>query len=158
MRKGLLQYFSIVIVGIVIFNTAQAQAGLCPYNLDFEQGDFMGWECRIGSVFINARGLNDTSWQPGINPIPGRHTMISAASAGTDFYGGFSEMCPNGSQYCVKLGNTTVGSPKAEMISYTYSIPASANVFSILFWYAIVLNVPSLHLNSNHDSELLFMM
>src|SRR5688572_1123049 len=79
--------------------TVHAQPGLCPSNLDFELGDFTGWQCRTGVLASNG----DTTWTLS-GPIPNRHTIVSAG--GFDPYGNFPEICPNGSNYSVKLGNT----------------------------------------------------
>ncbi len=117
-----------------------AQPGVCPPNVDFEQGDFMNWVCRTGSVSV-VGGLNTISWT-GVGEVPGRHTIISAAGGGTDPFGGFPEICPNGSNYSVRLGNSSSGA-QAEGISYTFSIPASATVFSLFYYYAVVLEDPS---------------
>jgi gliding motility-associated-like protein len=113
--------------------TASAQVGLCPSNLDFELGDFSGWECRAG---------NATSFPlPITGPIPGRHTIIDATTAGIDPFGFFPEMCPNGSGFSMKLGNQSPGT-QAESISYTYTIPSTLTVFSMLFYYAVVIESP----------------
>lgn len=120
---------------LLMTSISKAQTGLCPSNLDFEYGDFTGWECRTGSAL-------DPLPLPVIGIVPGRHTIISSLTAGTDFYGGFSELCPNGSLFSVKLGNASTGA-QAESISYTYTIPSTLSVFSILFHYAVVLQNPS---------------
>jgi gliding motility-associated-like protein len=133
MRRFLLIVFSLFLFS----GMANSQAGLCPSNLDFEQGDFTGWVCQAGSVDLaGVITLAPTA------PIPGRHTIISAATAGTDPYGRFPEICPNGSGYSVRLGNSG-GNHQAEGISYTYTIPSNLTVFSMLFNYAIVLQDPS---------------
>lgn len=115
---------------------ANAQPGLCPSNLDFEMGDFTGWECRAG--------VTSGFPLPVTGPVAGRHTLIDANTAGTDPYGFFPEMCPNGNGYCVKLGNNINGA-QAESISYTYTIPSTVTSFSMLFYYAVVLENPAGH-------------
>ena len=132
MRRRLLSYFFIIVLSIMSVAKSSAQVGLCPPNLDFEQGDFSGWNCLSWSVALPT---------PVPGPIPGRHTIINALTAGTDFYGGFPELCPSGNNYSVKLGNSGTGAQR-ESVSYTYSIPPSATTFSILFYYAIVLQDP----------------
>lgn len=132
MRNRLLLYFFL----LLITNVAKAQTGLCPSNLDFEMGDFTGWECRAGTVFDNPLPLT--------GPIPGRHTIISASNAGFDPFGFFPTLCPNGSNYSVKLGNQQPGS-QSESISYTYAIPSTLTTFSMLFHYAVVLENPANH-------------
>lgn len=117
-----------------------ASAQLCPPNLDFEYGDFSNWECRYGTV-VDSAGKNVVRL-PNSGQVPGRHTIISAATAGLDPYGGFPELCPNGSDFSVRLGNNS-NSAEADAISYTFTIPASATVFSILYYYAVVLQDPN---------------
>lgn len=134
------KYLSWAVIFLLSFNGVKAQGGLCPDNMDFERGNFTNWECRSGTVSAPG-GLNTVSL-PSIGQVPGRHTIISAATAGTDPYGGFPQICPNGSRYSVMLGSTQINTPKAESVSYTYTIPAGVSAFSIFFWYAVVLFVP----------------
>ena len=122
----------------------QAQPGVCPPNIDFEMGNYTNWVCRTGTVAVTG-GFNKVTWT-GTGEVPGRHTIIPAASGGVDFYGGFPEACPNGGNFSVKLGNSNTGS-EAEGISYTYAIPANAPVFSLFFQYAVVFQDP------NHTPE-----
>ncbi len=119
----------------------------CPPNIDFEMGDFTNWVCKSGSVSYSAGncvagGINSVN-DATIGIIAGRHTIIPKTNTGRDFYGNFPLACPNGSDYSVKLGNNTTGISKAESITYTYSIPATATNFSILYQYAVVLQDPS---------------
>ena len=129
MRNRYILYFFL----LLITNVGKAQTGLCPSNLDFEMGDFSGWECRAGHFPDNPLPLT--------GPIPDRHTIISAANAGLDPYGFFPTLCPNGSNYSVRLGNHQTGA-EAESISYTYTIPSNLSVFSMLINYACVLESP----------------
>jgi gliding motility-associated-like protein len=117
-----------------------SQAGLCPPNLDFEMGDFTNWVCRTGNVF-GTGGINTITWS-GTGQVFNQHTIIPAATAGTDPYGGFPQVCPNGSNFSVKLGNNS-GGHGAESISYTYTIPASLTTFSMMFHYAVVFQDPN---------------
>jgi gliding motility-associated-like protein len=132
-------YLFIILLGSSLFITAKAQTGFCPPNLDFEGGDFSNWVCRAGSA--NSFPL------PVTGPISGRHTIINRIGAGIDPYGFFPEISPNGSSYSVKLGNHSPGT-QAESISYTYSIPASLTVFSMIFYYAVVIESPG-HIPAN---------
>ena len=131
------------LLGLVCFtglnNPAVAQAGLCPSNLNFETGDFTGWDCFAGTTSSNPL--------PFTGPIPGRHTIINAATSGLDPFGGFPEISPLGSNYSVKLGNHSTQS-QAESISYTYTIPSNLSVFSMLLYYAVVIESPG-HVPSN---------
>lgn len=130
--------FLLILWSVSLFSTvAKSQPGLCPSNLDFEQGNFTGWECRTGSAG-NILPL------PNIGIVAGRHTIINSANAGTDFFGRFPTLCPNGSGTSVKLGNEINGS-QAESISFTYTIPSTLSVFSMLIYYAVVLENPQGH-------------
>ncbi len=136
------KYLSWVIFFTFFFNGAKAQGGLCPPNLDFELGDFTNWRCRSGIV-NSPGGVNTITWTTN-GVIPGLHTIISSATSGTDPYGGFPELCPNGSSYSVRLGNGSFPpGRKAIGISYTYAIPAATTVFSIFYNYAVVLQNPN---------------
>ena len=133
--------FTIALTAFIV--PAKAQPGVCPPNIDFELGDFTNWVCRTGNVVLN-NGRNSVVWT-GTGQVNNRHTIIPAGS-GNDFYGGFPQNCPNGSGYSVRLGSSIAGG-EAEGISYTYTIPANAPVFSIFFQYAVVLQ------NPNHTTE-----
>lgn len=137
MRRRFIKYFFCFLLSGGSFTAVNAQAGLCPPNLDFEFGDFSNWACQAGIVDPGGNLiLNPTP------PIPGRHTIIPAATAGQDPYGFFPQNCPNGSGFSVKLGNNG-GNHQAESISYTYNIPATLTVFSMIFHYAVVLQDPN---------------
>ena len=123
MRHHKFKKLIIAIIFLHSFGSAKSQAGLCPPNLDFEFGDFSNWICRTGTVSVSG-GLNRINWT-GMGQVPGRHTIISAATGGTDPYGGFPELCPNGSGFSMKLGNNGTGA-QAEGISYTFTIPATS--------------------------------
>ncbi|MBK9568506.1 MAG: gliding motility-associated C-terminal domain-containing protein [Chitinophagaceae bacterium] len=137
MGRNLIKYFFFILLTGSSFTTVKAQVGFCPPNLDFEQGDFTNWICQAG--IVDPSGNLILSPTP---PIPGQHTIITAATAGTDPWGLFPENCPNGSGYSVRLGNSG-GNHQAESISYTYSIPSTLTVFSVLFHYAVVLQDPN---------------
>jgi gliding motility-associated-like protein len=129
----IIKYLTTICIISCICSKANAQVGLCPNNLDFESGDFTGWECRYGSA-TNPLNLP----LPNIGIIPGRHTIINALTGGIDPFGFFPELCPNGSGFSVKLGNHQTQT-QAESISYTYTIPSTLSTFSMLFHYAVVI-------------------
>ncbi len=115
----------------------------CPPNIDFEKGDFSGWNCYVGSV--SAGGAANTIFLTSSGgPVPDQHTIYNAATdAGTtDYYGGFPVICPNGSSYSVKLGNTG-GNAQAEGMSYEFTIPAGRNTYSLIYHYAVVFQDPA---------------
>jgi len=135
--------FSTVI--LFAFNiVSKAQTGLCPPNLDFEQGNFTNWLCRTGVADL-VGGVNTITWTA-TGPNPTLHRMITAPG-NSDLYGRFPELCPNGSGFTAKIGNETASvtggiGKEASGISYTYTIPATTTNFSVLFQYAIVLENP----------------
>jgi gliding motility-associated-like protein len=117
---------------IFAFN-ANAQ---CPVNIDFESGDFSGWQCYAGIVSPGNISLNPSA------PLLTRHVMYSADSDnGVDYWGGFPKICPNGSNYSIRLGNDSTGR-QAEAISYTFTIPPGQHIFTLVYNYAIVLQDP----------------
>src|SRR5687767_1670649 len=138
------KYFICVLILVNSITGSRAQTGLCPPNMDFEMGDFTNWFCQSGQVSATG-GSNTITWFSS-GPIPGKHTIIDATTSGTDYYGSFPELCPNGSGFSVILGNTGTGR-EADGVSYTYTIPADATVFSIFYHYAVVLQ------NPNHSPE-----
>jgi gliding motility-associated-like protein len=129
------------VIPILFFSViADAQ---CPENIDFEKGDFSGWTCYVGGV-ADVGGTNVISLSPSGGPVSGQHQMYSrAADAGTrDYYGDFPVMCPNGSGYSVKLGNTS-GGAQAEGLSYQFTIPPGENTYALIYHYAVVFQDPN---------------
>lgn len=140
MHRRYLLLFMAFSASLLLSLSLKAQNGSCPPNLDFEMGDFTNWQCRIGSL----NGDGSINWQAPGGPVPNRQTMMFIGNAGTDQYGGFPQLNPNtGGLFSVMIGNTNSPPGKqASEVSYTYTIPASATVFSMIFWYAIVLHDP----------------
>ena len=123
-----------------------AHAQNCPPNIDFEYGNFYGWTCYTGSV-ASVNGQNVISITPQAGPVFDRHTMYSANPGdGNDEYGGFPKNCPNGSGHSIRLGNNLAGT-EAEGISYDFTIPANANIYNLIYNYAVVFQDPA-HLPS----------
>jgi gliding motility-associated-like protein len=134
----------LVHIAVFCFFTAESQ---CPVNIGFENGNFDGWQCSVGTVDAPTDGsgsytltLNSMS-----GPVSGRHTLISATGTPQyDQYGGFPIVCPNGSGYSIKLGNNQTGK-EAERVSYTFTIPPDQNNYSIIYNYAVVFQNPPDH-------------
>ncbi len=129
--------FATALIFTGFFSTAQD----CPFNIDFEKGDFSGWTCYTGNVAAiggqNVISLTESG------PIPGRHTMMSSFPGdGMDPYGGFPINCPNGSGHSIQLGNTS-GGAEAEGISYDFTIPAGVNEYNLIYHYAVVFQDPN---------------
>jgi gliding motility-associated-like protein len=136
--------FAILICCLIpVMSFAQNQ---CPPNIDFEMGNFSNWNCSSGLANYSLAacvdgGINTVSLgTPG--QIANRHVIISSSNSARDVYGNFPVRCPNGSGYSIKLGDATTGTAKAQAVTYTYSIPASATNFSIVYQYAVVLQDP----------------
>lgn len=128
----ILPVFFLLITG----NRAIAQ-GACPVNIGFENGNFTGWNCLDGTV--NGSGV--ISMTPS-QPVSGRHTIYKNTSPQVrDTFGLFPVNCPNGSGYSIKLGNSGAGA-QAQNVSYTLTVPAGQNDYSIIYNYAVVLQNP----------------
>jgi gliding motility-associated-like protein len=111
----------------------------CPPNIGFEDGKFTNWECWAGDV--NKLGVVNVSLTA---PINNRHTLISASDyVKTDPYGNFPTLCPNGSKYSIRLGNSDTGR-QAERVTYTYTVPAG-QASTLILNYAVVLQNPAGH-------------
>jgi gliding motility-associated-like protein len=138
-----------VVLVMAAFTRVKAQG--CPPNIDFENGDFSGWTCYIGNTQAIGN-QNQISLAPS-PPIPGRHTLYSSAFPESDVYGNFPVNCPNGSGYSVKLGNDQ-GGGEAEGISYTFTIPANQNSYSLIYHYAVVFQSPGHRPNEQPRMEI----
>ena len=130
-----------LLLSCLFFSSLKAQE--CPPNIDFESGSFNGWTCYSGSVAA-VNNENVISLFPIAGPAPDQHTLYSASSSAglTDYFGGFPVICPNGSNYSVKLGNTS-GGAQAEGLSYQFTIPANRNTYSLIYHYAVVFQDPN---------------
>lgn len=113
---------------------------LCPPNLDAEFGDFANWQCYGGTVA--AGGNTNVISVNSSGPLSNQHLVYSNQVTSVDAYGQFPLSCPNGSGYSIKLGNDE-GGKFAERVSYTFNIPANANEYSLLYWYAVVFQNPN---------------
>lgn len=114
----------------------------CPPNIDFERGDFSGWTCYTGHV-ASVGGENVISFDYSGIPVLNRHTMYSSNPGdGLDEYGFFPKNCPNGSGHSVKLGNDQAGT-EAEGLAYEFVVPAGANIYNLIYNYAVVFQDPA---------------
>jgi gliding motility-associated-like protein len=125
---------------IVCFLSKAYSQSSCPPNLDLESGTFANWECFTGTTDTFA-GKNRMLLNPTL-PIPGRHEIISAATApALDRFGGFPKLCPYGGNFSVQLGNEGTGA-EAEAISYTFVVPTTVDTFTFTYFYAVVFEDP----------------
>ena len=127
---------------LLLSASVELRAQVCPVNIDFEKGNFSNWKAYTGNVSA-ATGSHVFSLFE-TNASPGQHEMYSRAlhSQLADPFGSFPVICPNGSGYSVKLGNTQ-GGAGAEGLSYEFTIPAGRNEYSITYYYAVVFEGPN---------------
>ncbi len=105
-------------------------------NIGFEDGTFNNWDCYIGNV--DRTGIITVSPS---GPVYNRHTIIDKSSANVlDPYGKFHILCPNGSKYSIRLGNSDTGR-QAERVTYTLTVPKGIP-YSVILNYAVVLENP----------------
>lgn len=105
-------------------------------NIGFEDGTFNHWDCYIGGV--DSLGNINVSLS---GPTYGRHTIYGKSSANElDSLCRFHVLCPNGSNYSMKLGNSGTGR-QAERVTYTLTVPKGIP-YSIILNYAVVLQNP----------------
>lgn len=111
----------------------------CPNNITFENGNFSNWNAFTGSTrCISSQNRVALSSSGFIN---NRHTLLGKSTS-LDPYGLFPISPQDGSNFCVRLGNTSTGS-QAESISYDISVPANATNFNITYSYAVVFQDPN---------------
>jgi gliding motility-associated-like protein len=123
-----------------------AKAQNCPANIDFETGDFTGWTCYTGTTY-SQNGQNVITFSYTGGPVYNQQTMYSSNPGdGLDEYGDFPINCPNGSGHSIRLGNN-LPNTEAEGVSYDFTIPANANIYNLIYNYAVVFQDPG-HLPS----------
>ncbi|MEN9598801.1 MAG: hypothetical protein RL596_1112 [Bacteroidota bacterium] len=126
-----------LLLSCLLLVVMQTNAQRCAVNIDFELGSLFNWTCDTGR--IRSDGVSSTLSQSG--PIGGRHEIISNGNTALDPYGKFPLTCPNGSGYSLQLGNSSTGA-QTEQISYVFTIPQNANIYSLVYWYAVVFQNP----------------
>ena len=135
LKKVACTAFAIIVLAINI------QAQTCPPNIDVEWGNFNNWQSDTGRVSASNSQNIITLSPSGV--IANRHEVYSnIGNTAVDQYGLFPVKCPNGSGYSIKLGNNQGGS-LAERVRYKFTIPATANQYSLLYWYAVVFQNPN---------------
>jgi gliding motility-associated-like protein len=127
------QYW-VFLVMLCCFSRAAAQG--CPPNIGFEMASFQNWETFLGEV-DSAHGV---TLSPGFSS--GQHAIFRNTGDNLkDQYGNFPVNCPNGSGASIKLGNDA-SAAHAEGVSYTFTIPADRKAFSLIYYYAVVMQNP----------------
>ncbi len=125
-------------MGLFILFFVSRSTAQCPPNLGFENGDFSHWQCFEGQFDSIVRGKPVALTAP----IKTRHTVFKAKDIpDKDPYGDFPVTCPNGSGYSIRLGNNAVEG-QIDGASYSITIPADKDVYSIIYNYAAVFENP----------------
>src|SRR5437773_810396 len=129
MKLQLTRIFLAAAFFCIAFLSARSQLNICPPNLDFEFGNFSNWECKTGTAGFQGNAqictnpsltcTNVANLTSCCSPVPNRHEIIPSTSTAIDPWGLFPVVCPNGSNYSVKLGNQLIGA-QAEGLVYTY--------------------------------------
>jgi len=120
---------------LIFLNVAALCQSRTP-NIGFEDGTFNNWQLYSGSIDANGNiAVNATGPSSYFNIYGKESAQI------LDQYGKFPVLCPNGSNYSVKISDASSGK-KAERISYTFQAPATGP-YSIIFNYAVVLDNPN---------------
>lgn len=128
----------LLLISLITLKNVTYSQSSCPPNIDFENGDFSSWECFTGAT--DAQGAKNVINLIPSPPTAGRHEIISSKTD-KDRYGGFTQLCPYGGNYSVKLGNDGTGKG-AEGISYTFVVPANIDTFTFTYFYAVVFENP----------------
>ena len=131
-------------LALLLFVFAGSVNGLraqCPPNIDFEEGTFNNWNIYTATFEqIVGGGTGGLFNVTPTFPIPGRHDIITPATQpALDQFGLFPKLCPNGSGTSVRIGALT-GGRQADILTYTFTIPAGRNEFSLIYNYAMVIN------------------
>jgi gliding motility-associated-like protein len=148
-----LQRIIYLLIIIFLSSAAFTSYAQCPTNIDFEKGDFSGWDCWIGTHSLLSATHDTIDVGNLVPPTYGRHQMLSASPGnGVDPFGLFPQNCPNGSGHSIKLGDSTVftnpGISKAQGVSYVFTIPAGQNNFSLIYHYAVVFKESIINFHS----------
>jgi gliding motility-associated-like protein len=119
-------------------------------NSDFSMGDFTNWIAHTSIYPVNTAGSNVGTagpayyYNPGV--VPGRHTLITTATADPFTCGNLLTLPPN-EKTCVRLGNGGIGpwgdgaGYQRDFLAYTFSITPSNPL--LIYKYAVVLQDPS---------------
>lgn len=137
-RENSTCFFALI---LCLFFSQSKISAQCPPNIDFETGTFEGWTCYTGYTVAN-NNTNEINIYPSPPLLGDRHTMYTSNSGLKDPYGGFPVNCPNGSGHSIRLGNDR-GGGEAEGISYEFTIPSNRNVYSLMYYYAVVFQDPN---------------
>ncbi len=110
-------------------------------NMDFETGDFTGWELYTGMVNTTAAVMTGEVLVPSAAP-DAHHTIVGA---GVDAQCGIPRVDPNGGAFSCMLGDGTGTGARAASIRQTFLVSADNAIFTYSF--AVVIQNPANHTN-----------
>jgi hypothetical protein len=134
-------------LALLVGTTGNVQAQM-PANLDFGMNNFTNWKCWTGYSNSGTAATGPVFGTPTLSgPLGGappgpmstgksRHAITSGTS--TDYYGGFSIVCPSGGSYSARVGTDSPYSA-AQRIQYYVHVPATSTSYNLQCQYAIVL-------------------
>ena len=151
-------------LAFLLFSSAAISQTSLLKNFGFEYGNLLNWKCfRCSNFTIPSSMTNNTT------PLTGYNTTVSdlytgntyyvagtAAKTGyirptslnqkNDKYGNYPVVCPftGAGKHSLKLGDDSLSSV-CQGVQYNIKIPASANRYKIVFYYAIDLEDPGTH-------------
>ena len=159
-----MRLFLLSLAFLMLSTADYAQTNLLP-NFGFEYNTLLNWRCYRNSsgTTIPSSITNNTT------PLSGTNTTVAALYTGTtyyvagtaakvgyvrttsstqknDYYGNYPVVCPfpGSGKHSVKLGNDSLMSV-CQGTQYNIHIPASAQKYKIVFYYAIDLEDPGAH-------------
>jgi len=116
--------------------TAKAANGPCE-NMDFETGDFTGWELTRGDVTGATPFSYANEWVTGPGPY---HTIFGG---GNDPITGIPRVNPQGGNFSVRLGNGVGVGARAARLRQTFMVDPTNYMFT--YSYAVVFESPAGH-------------
>jgi hypothetical protein len=117
-----IKIISILVIALSIWYQIPLRAQGVVNLAGFESGNYAAWQAASGICCPVTASL------PG--PIIGRHTLLN--TAGTDFYGGFSKLAPDGGAFTFKLGDS-IGGGLGEQMSIKFFVPSNEYFINIAF-------------------------
>ncbi|GAB5426307.1 MAG: hypothetical protein Crog4KO_34540 [Crocinitomicaceae bacterium] len=114
----------------------KAENGPCE-NMDFETGDFTGWELTRGDVTGAMPYSYANEWVTGPGPY---HTIFGG---GNDPVTGIPRVNPQGGAFSVRLGNGTGVGARAARLRQTFMVDPTNYMFT--YSYAVIFESPNNH-------------
>ncbi len=114
----------------------KAANGPCE-NMDFETGDFTGWELTRGDVTGAMPYSYANEWVTGPGPY---HTIFGG---GNDPVTGIPRVNPQGGAFSVRLGNGTGVGARAARLRQTFMVDPTNYMFT--YSYAVIFESPNNH-------------